>query len=231
MKSSSINNGLRAREICFSYYGKQAIDHVNFDLKPGTLTALVGPNGAGKSTLLHLLQGRLQRTNGSIECGCSIAVMPQRATIDWMFPINVSQMVELGRNKNTNYSTNLNIDSLLERVGIKELGLRRLSALSGGQQQRVLLARALMQNTGILLLDEPFSAIDPPSRDHLLSVMRQQAELGQTLLVSSHDWGSALDVYDQVLVLNLRILAKGTPKEVRKKLTDMTFMMESHIYE
>ncbi|BEV36417.1 hypothetical protein CREGCYN_12290 [Synechococcus sp. M16CYN] len=148
-----------------------------------------------------------------------------------MFPINVSQMVELGRNKNTNYSTNLNIDSLLERVGIKELGLRRLSALSGGQQQRVLLARALMQNTGILLLDEPFSAIDPPSRDHLLSVMRQQAELGQTLLVSSHDWGSALDVYDQVLVLNLRILAKGTPKEVRKKLTDMTFMMESHIYE
>jgi zinc/manganese transport system ATP-binding protein len=109
-----------------------------------------------------------------------------------------------------------------------QLAQRRLSDLSGGQQQRVLLARALMQQTGVLLLDEPCSAIDPPTREHLLSVMREQADAGQTLLVSSHDWGSALDSYDKVLVLDNKLLANGTPSEVREKLSDMTCMMGSH---
>lgn len=117
---------------------------------------------------------------------------------------------------------------LLNRVGLPNMGQRRLSQLSGGQQQRVLLARALMQQTGVLLLDEPCSAIDPPTRNHLLEVMREQAESGQTLLVSSHDWGSALDSYDQVIVLDGEILAHGSPKDVREKLTDMTCMMGSH---
>ena len=105
---------------------------------------------------------------------------------------------------------------------------RRLSQLSGGQQQRVLLARALLQQTGVLLLDEPCSAIDPPTREQLLGVMRQQADSGQTLLVSSHDWGSALDSYDRVIVLDSKILAYGTPNEVRESLSDMTCMMGSH---
>jgi len=91
---------------------------------------------------------------------------------------------------------------------MEQLAQRRLSDLSGGQQQRVLLARALMQQTGVLLLDEPCSAIDPPTREHLLSVMREQADAGQTLLVSSHDWGSALDSYDKVLVLDNKLLAQ-----------------------
>jgi zinc/manganese transport system ATP-binding protein len=111
---------------------------------------------------------------------------------------------------------------------MENLAQRRLSDLSGGQQQRVLLARALMQQTGVLLLDEPCSAIDPPTREHLLSVMREQAEAGQTLLVSSHDWGTALDSYDKVIVLDNKLLAHGTPSEVREKLSDMTCMMGSN---
>ena len=114
---------------------------------------------------------------------------------------------------------------------MREMASRRLSHLSGGQQQRVLLARALMQNSGILLLDEPCSAIDPPTREHLLSVMRQQAESGQTLLVSSHDWGSALDSYDQVVVLDGTVLASGSPSDVRATLSDLTCMMGSHCCE
>lgn len=229
MKNSPLSSctELKARGICFSYEGRQTIQDVSLDLKAGTVTALVGPNGAGKSTLLHLLQGRLANTKGSVECQCDIALMPQRAAIDWSFPITVRQMVKLGQTRKTPWNKTVSIDDTLERVGMREMASRRLSRLSGGQQQRVLLARALMQQTGVLLLDEPCSAIDPPTREHLLAVMRTQAQEGQTLLVSSHDWGRALDSYDQVIVLDQKVLASGTPEQVREKLTDLTCMMGS----
>jgi zinc/manganese transport system ATP-binding protein len=222
---SSIKGHLAARDLSYSYGPKSTLECVDLELQPGTLTALVGPNGAGKSTLLHLLHGRLQPSGGTFECGGSIGLMPQRAAIDWTFPITVRDMVRLGQTKRLGTTT---AETLLERVGMKEMRGRRLNQLSGGQQQRVLLARALMQQSDVLLLDEPCSAIDPPSREHLLGVMRQQASSGQTLLVSSHDWGSALDSYDRVVVLDRRVLAAGSPAEVREKLNDMTCMMGSH---
>ena len=82
-----------------------------------------------------------------------------------------------------------------------------------------------MQGSDVLLLDEPCSAIDPPTRTHLLQVMRQQADSGQTLLVSSHDWGKALDSYDRVLAIDRRLMAHGTPSEVRETISDMDGMM------
>ena len=95
MSALANNEGLRASRVCFSYGNKRIIDNITLELKPGTLTALVGPNGAGKSTLLHLLQGRLQRDSGFVKCNSSITVMPQRASIDWTFPITVFEMVRL----------------------------------------------------------------------------------------------------------------------------------------
>ena len=136
-------------------------------------------------------------------------------------------MVKLGRPFRQRMRGTEDVDQLLERVGMTSMRNRRLSRLSGGQQQRVLLARALMQQSGVLLLDEPCSAIDPPTREHLLNVMRQQADSGQTLLVSSHDWGSALNSYDRVVVLDGKVLACGTPAEVRERLSDITCMMGS----
>ena len=222
---SSIKGHLAARNLSYSYGPKTTLERVDLELQPGTLTALVGPNGAGKSTLLHLLHGRLQPSGGTFECCGSIGLMPQRAAIDWTFPITVRDMVRLGQTKSHGTTT---AETLLERVGMGEMRGRRLNQLSGGQQQRVLLARALMQQSDVLLLDEPCSAIDPPSREHLLGVMRQQASSGQTLLVSSHDWGSALDSYDRVVVLDRKVLAAGSPAEVRDKLNDMTCLMGSH---
>ena len=207
------------------------IEDVNLDLKPGTLTALVGPNGAGKSTLLHLLQGRLNPASGSVQCNGRIALMPQRASIDWSFPITVAAMVNLGKSRSRQSKQAPRTDTILDQLGIKELEYRRLSQLSGGQQQRVLLARALKQNSDVLLLDEPCSAIDPPTREHLLDVMRQQASSGQTLLVSSHDWGRALDRYDRVVVLDRQILANGTPEDVRDKLSDISNVIGTNCYE
>ena len=222
---SSIKGHLAARDLSYSHGPKSTLERVDLELQPGTLTALVGPNGAGKSTLLHLLHGRLQPSGGTFECCGSIGLMPQRAAIDWTFPITVRDMVRLGQTKRLGTTT---AETLLERVGIEEMRGRRLNQLSGGQQQRVLLARALMQQSDVLLLDEPCSAIDPPSREHLLGVMRQQANSGQTLLVSSHDWGSALDSYDRVVVLDRRVLAAGSPAEVRDQLNDMACLMGSH---
>ena len=222
---SSIKGHLAARDLSYSYGPKPTLERVDLELQPGTLTALVGPNGAGKSTLLHLLHGRLQPSGGTFECCGSVGLMPQRAAIDWTFPITVRDMVRLGQ---TNRLGTTTAETLLERVGMGEMLGRRLNQPSGGQQQRVLLARALMQQSDVLLLDEPCSAIDPPSREHLLGVMRQQASSGQTLLVSSHDWGSALDSYDRVVVLDRRVLAAGSPAEVRDKLNDMACLMGSH---
>ena len=225
---NDVSYALSTTGLCFSYGGHQTVDNVDLQLKPGSLTALVGPNGAGKSTLLHLLEGRLKPSQGAINRSRSIGLMPQRAAIDWSFPITAEDMVQLGSPRNRGTTTPTRADQLLDRVGMGSMGSRRLSHLSGGQQQRILFARALMQQTDILLLDEPCSAIDPPTREHLLRVMRQQAEAGQTLLVSSHDWGSALDDYDQVVVMDGQVLAQGSPSEVREKLSDLTCMMGSN---
>ena len=219
---------LSTTELSFSYGSRKTVDRVNLQLRAGTLTALVGPNGAGKSTLLHLLEGRLKPSQGTVNSTKPIGLMPQRAAIDWSFPITARDMVQLGGPKKGKATAVNHCEQLLERVGMGAMGSRRLNQLSGGQQQRVLLARALMQQTEILLLDEPCSAIDPPTREHLIKVMRDQAEAGQTLLVSSHDWGSALDSYDQVVVMDGQILANGSPDTVREKLSDLTCMMGSH---
>ena len=216
---------LRAQQLSFGYKDQLAIDQISFELQPGSLTALVGPNGAGKSTLLHLLQGRLSSRSGGVHCNGTIALMPQKSAIDWSFPITVEQMVKLGQAPAQQPHQKQSVGQLLELVGMAGLESRRLNQLSGGQQQRVLLARALMQGSDVLLLDEPCSAIDPPTRTHLLQVMRQQADSGQTLLVSSHDWGKALDSYDRVLVIDRRLIAHGTPSEVRETISDMDGMM------
>ena len=219
---------LSTTELSFSYGERNTVDRVNLQLQAGTLTALVGPNGAGKSTLLHLLEGRLKPSQGTVNSNKPIGLMPQRAAIDWSFPITARDMVQLGVPRKSKATAAHQCEQLLERVGMGAMGSQRLNQLSGGQQQRILLARALMQQTEILLLDEPCSAIDPPTREHLLKVMRDQAEAGQTLLVSSHDWGSALDSYDQVVVMDGQILANGSPETVREQLSDLTCMMGSH---
>ena len=220
---------LRAEGLAYAYNGKPALSDVNLSLEPGSLTALVGANGAGKSTLLHLLQGQLKPQSGGVwlgnqpiqRCRARVALMPQRGRIDWSFPITVREMVALGQVRGPR-TTCCELDAALQRVGLLPLASRRLDALSGGQQQRTLLARALIQPAKVLLLDEPCAAIDPPARRQLLGLMRQLADAGYSLLVSSHDWGEALDVYDRVIVLDGRVKADGTPSAVRHALATLT---------
>lgn len=200
-------------------------------LQPGTLTALVGPNGAGKSTLLRLLQGQSLPHEGEIfldevplaKNRQQVALMPQRSSINWNFPITVEELVALGQVNVANKSC-CEIEASLQRVGLSALAKKRLDALSGGQQQRALLAKTLAQNASVFLLDEPCAALDPPSRVQFLRIVRQLAEAGLTVVVSSHDWGQALNAYDKVITLDRTILAFGTPEEVRSKLESISTM-------
>jgi len=222
--------GLAVEEVGVRRGSDLAIEAVSFELQSGSLTALVGPNGAGKSTLLQAIAGQLPLESGFIKLDGQpltlplarrqLALMPQRGEIAWGFPITVRELVGLGRLVAARPGC-CDVEAALQRVGLAGLAQRRLDQLSGGQQQRALLARTLVQPAQVLLLDEPCAAIDPPARKALLQVMGQLRDAGLTLLVSSHDWGHDLDAYDRVLVLDRRLLADGTPQQVRRALGDL----------
>ena len=224
---------LIAENLTYSYSTQipPALNKVSLKLEPGTLTALVGPNGAGKSTLLSLLQGSSKPDQGEITVGgkplinnrSQVALMPQRGKLNWSFPITVEGLVALGR-VNHSKSTCCELEAALQRVGISHLAKRRLDSLSGGQQQRALLAKTLMNPANIFLLDEPCSALDPPAKEDFLIIIRQLADSGLTVFVSSHDWGTSLNAYDQVVVLDKIILASGNPKEVQEKLSSINYL-------
>jgi len=212
---------------------RPVLEHLTFALAPGSLTALVGPNGAGKSTLLQAIAGQLPVAEGRILIAGEprgaalkrprrLAMMPQRSEMAWHFPITVRALVALGLMAGQgSQAPCCQVDGALQWVGLQDLANRRLDQLSGGQQQRALLARALVAQAPLLLLDEPCAAIDPPARTALLAVLAQLRDAGQTLLVSSHDWGSDLEAYDRVLVLDRHLLAQGTPAQVRQTLGDL----------
>ncbi len=222
--------GLAVEQVGVRRGSDLAIEAVSFELQSGSLTALVGPNGAGKSTLLQAIAGQLPLESGFIKLDGQpltlplarrqLALMPQRGEIAWGFPITVRELVGLGRLVAARPGC-CDVEAALQRVGLAGLAQRRLDQLSGGQQQRALLARTLVQPAQVLLLDEPCAAIDPPARTALLQVMGQLRDAGLTLLVSSHDWGHELDAYDRVLVLDRRLLADGTPQQVRRALGDL----------
>ena len=222
---------LVVKNLSFSYGEESVLKDISLEIKPGTLTALVGPNGAGKSTLLRLMQGQISPSQGEILYDKSpvgknlnqIALMPQRSSINWSFPINVESLVGLGQ-LNARKKSCCDIEASLQRVGLSDLAKQRLDKLSGGQQQRALLAKTLAQNASVFLLDEPCAALDPPSRTKFLIIVRQLAEAGLSLVVSSHDWGSDLNAYDKVITIDQKVLALGTPEEVRSKLQSISSM-------
>ena len=241
---------LVAENLTYSYTkkSKPALNKVSVEIKPGTLTALVGPNGAGKSTLLKILQGQNAPDKGEIKIDGEnlhrsrslVALMPQRSSMNWKFPITVEKLVSLGQIKYSKSKSNTpfqiktllaypnawinkccELEATMQRVGIANLANRRLDSLSGGQQQRALLAKTLMSPAKIFLLDEPCAALDPPATEDFLKIVRQLADVGLSLVVSSHDWGESLNKYDQVIVLDKTVLAVGSPDSIKDKLNDI----------
>jgi manganese/iron transport system ATP-binding protein len=208
------------------YRGRLALDDVCLHLHPGESVALLGPNGAGKSTLIKAILGLLPVTSGQVQfagrpvaqCRQRIAYVPQRSQIDWDYPITAHGIVHLGATRCWwpwgHYGIERRTQHALDLVQMTDLGDRPLNELSGGQQQRVFLARALAQEADLYLLDEPFAGVDRRTESLMHEVFQQLIRAGRTVLVCSHEWGSSLQRYSRLVLINRRVIACGPYQQV-----------------
>jgi len=204
-----------------------ALKDVAFSLPAGQLVAVVGPNGAGKTTLFRVIAGILRPDSGSVNVyghgpggHVCIAYVPQRSQVDWSFPVTATEVVMMGRIRKLGlfrWPSRQDwefVRQALDRVGIVDLGDRQIGELSGGQQQRVFLAQALAQEAEVVLLDEPLTGLDMPSQEAIFSTLNELKQDGVAIMVATHDLNLAADRFDQVMLLNRRLIAFGTPDEV-----------------
>lgn len=215
-------------DLTVAYHRKPVIWDVEFDIPSGALVGIVGPNGAGKSTLLRAVMDLTPRASGRVTVfGESyrhsrhrVGYVPQRESVDWDFPISAVDVVAMGlygqigwflpvRKKHRQAAM-----QALGRVGIAELAHRQISQLSGGQQQRVFLARALVQNADLYLMDEPFAAVDAATEKAIVDILRDMQRAGKTAVVIHHDLQTVPEYFDYVILLNMRVVAHGPVEEV-----------------
>ncbi len=220
---------IELNHVDFGYGAELALEDINLHLHRGQFAALVGPSGAGKTTLVRLILGLLQPSRGEFcvdgtlyaaNKRLRIGYVPQLETVDWSFPITVEQLVLLGRIQSTSIwpwpsaDEKKRLHPLLEQLGIGDLYKRHIRDLSGGQQQRAFLARALIAEPDLLVLDEPTSGVDLRSAESILRLLAELNQQGMTVLITTHDLNAAAAHLPWVVCLNRRIIAQGTPEEV-----------------
>jgi manganese/iron transport system ATP-binding protein len=218
---------LELKHVSAGYNGVDAISNVSLQIPHGSQVAIVGPNGAGKSTLFKVLVGLLPVRKGSIHIHAKpisrhhdcVAYIPQREEVDWKFPVTVRDVVGMGRFSHTGIlgrttaEDNRLVEDCLGKMGLTDLAEIPVGDLSGGQQQRVFLARALAQEPHIFLMDEPFTGVDAATTAATLALLDDLRQACVTVLVSTHDLNLASQHFDQVLLLNKKLIAFGTPAE------------------
>jgi zinc/manganese transport system ATP-binding protein/zinc transport system ATP-binding protein len=212
-----------------SYGGHAVLEDVDLIVERGALVGVVGPSGAGKTTLLRAIVGGVPNVRGTVRVDGQAVVrgrpprvgwVPQLETVDWHFPATVREVVLMGRWSRRTWSPwmpradRLDADRLLERLGIGGLGDRQIRGLSGGQQQRVFLARALISNPLLLLLDEPTSGVDLKTRDEVLHLLADLNAQGTTIVLTTHELNAVAAHLPWVVCVNRTIVAEGDPDEV-----------------
>jgi zinc/manganese transport system ATP-binding protein len=215
---------LRFHDLALGYDGAPALEHLDGTVTRGALVAVVGPNGAGKSTLFKGIAGALRPLSGAIDlCGAKprdIAIMPQQAAIDRSFPISVFDMVSAGLWRSVGAGRAFGagrrraVEAALATVGLDGLGARRIGALSGGQFQRALFARLLLQDAPLVLLDEPFAAIDHHTVGDLVGLIQAWHAEGRTILAALHDLEQVRATFPETLLLAGGPIAWGPTAQV-----------------
>lgn len=210
--------------------GVLAMEDASFILEGGTICALAGPNGAGKSTLFKAIMGVLAPRRGTIAINSLpvrealrkklLAYVPQSEDIDWNFPVLVEDLVMMGRYGHmglmriASAADRRAVAEALERVDLGDYRKRQIGELSGGQKRRMFLARALAQESSIILLDEPFTGVDVKTEESIVRLLAELRDEGRLMLVSTHNLGSIPDFCDRVILVNKRIVAAGSTAEV-----------------
>lgn len=219
-------SSLSVKDVAVRYNnGHTALHDVNFSLEGGTICALLGVNGSGKSTLFKSIMG-LVNPQGKIEiCGMPVnqalkrnlvAYVPQSEEVDWQFPVSVYDVIMMGRYGYMNFLRIPNaidkqkVHEAMERVNITHLSDRQIGELSGGQKKRVFLARALAQESQIILLDEPFTGVDVGTENSIIELLKQLRSEGHLILVSTHNLSTVPSFCDQAVMINRTVLAAGS---------------------
>jgi ABC-type Mn2+/Zn2+ transport system ATPase subunit len=203
-------------------YGHHRVLHdVSFHVHEDQFTGIVGPSGAGKTTLLRLILGTLKPVVGTVDRrpDLRVAYVPQLETVNWNFPVTVMECVLMSRTRGrrlpwASRNEKAEVHAVLERLGIGELSERHIRQLSGGQQQRMFLARALLRQPQLLLMDEPTSGVDVSTRHDILHLLADLHEGGVAIVLTTHDLNGMAAHLPHLVCVNHRIVADGTPREV-----------------
>ncbi len=203
---------IRAEHLTVVLEGHPVLTDVSLSVEAGEIVTILGPNGSGKSTLLRALLGIVPATGGRVQqqAGLVIGYVPQRLAIDRTLPMTVRRFLSLPRRVGETEAT-----AALARVGVPEVARRQMADLSGGQFQRVLLARALLAEPDLLILDEPTQGLDQPGEAAFYRLIEEvRRETGVAVLMVSHDLHVVMAASDRVICLNGHVCCEGTPRVV-----------------
>jgi zinc/manganese transport system ATP-binding protein/zinc transport system ATP-binding protein len=216
-------------EVTCGYGRTQALEGISLKVWPGEFVAVVGPNGGGKTTLLRTILGAVHpmagkvRLRGKDVTGSAvdkIGYVPQLETIDWDFPITVEEVILMGLFRKNHWLRGANredrtkVHAVMERLNLSGLGKRHIRELSGGQQQAVFLARALMGEPKLILLDEPTAGLDIRSRDDVIHFLHEINHHGVAIVITAHDLNWVAAHLPWVICINRRVIAEGRPQDV-----------------
>ena len=210
-------------DMTVAYSRKPVLWDVDLDLPEGQLIGVLGPNGAGKSTLIKAALGLIPSVSGRVliygkpypQQRHRVAYVPQRESIDWDFPVSALDVAVMGRYGHVGWCRPVTRKDrtvalhALQRMGMADYADRQISQLSGGQQQRVFLARALAQEADIYFMDEPLAGVDASTEKTIVELLRTLRNEGRTVIVVHHDLHTVKNYFDQVILLNMRVVAAG----------------------
>jgi len=218
---------LSVKNISKNFGNFTAVNNVSFDVEDGKFFSILGPSGCGKTTLLRVIAGFLQPTTGSVEISGKnmLGVEPNKRQVNLVFQnlalfpmMNVYDNIAFGlrRRGEKGKSAEQKVNSMLERVGLSDYGLKRINQLSGGQKQRIAIARCLVLEPSALLLDEPLGALDAKLREHMkVELKKLQVQVGTTFVYITHDQSEAMVMSDYVTVMNAGHFEQiGTPQQL-----------------
>ena len=214
-------NAIEIKNLTVAYGENIALEDLNLNIEVGSLMALVGPNGAGKSTLIKTILKFLKQITGEIKINAkTLAYVPQRNSVDWDFPTTLFDVVEMGCYgrvglfKRVSKEEKQKVLKAIEQVGMLEFKNRQISELSGGQQQRAFIARALVQEADIYLMDEPFQGVDSTTEKSIVEILKQLKAEGKTIIVVHHDLQTVATYFESVALINKAVIVSGKVSEV-----------------